>query len=278
MNAARHRRPAWPVLVGFLLLAASPVAADDPQIAHDQQIAQQLVLIHGLGASAAIWADVLPYLKNTFDVYTYELHGHGRTRPLDDATIAAEAAALAAWIDGHGLRDPVLVGHGIGGMIAMRHVLEHETGVRRLILIDAGPRQITGRDQRAAVVRNMREDYDRFVALQYLDVSKDERVQQRALDMALRTDSASFASLLLDSFDVNYSSLLRQLEIPVLVIASEAYLPVLGHEREYLDFYGFGFVRQLQFRRLAGTGHYLMLEKPTALASLIIVWLRSEDP
>ena len=89
---------------------------------------------------------------------------------------------------------------------------------------------------------------------------------------------ASFASLLLDSFDVNYSSLLRQLEIPVLVIASEAYLPVVGHEREYLDFYGFGFVRQLQFRRLAGTGHYLMLEKPTALASLIIVWLRSEDP
>lgn len=265
------------LLPGALVTAPSATSNERPAWL-DHPSEQQIVLIHGLGASAAIWVDVLPYLRNTFDVHTYELHGHGRTRPLEDATIAGEAAALARWLEDHQLRDPVLVGHGIGGLIAIRHVLEYQTGVRRLILIDAGPRQITGAQQREAAARHMREDYDRFVALQYLGVSEDEHVQQRALDMALRTDSASFASLLLDSFDVNYTGLLKQLEIPVLLIGSEAFLPVQGQEREYLDFYGFGFVRQLQFRRIEDTGHYLMLEKPTALASLMIVWLRGEGP
>ena len=242
---------------------------------HDQAT---LVLIHGLGASADVWIDLKSYLGSTFDIRTYELHGHGSTPPLAEASIAGEAAALAEWIEAQGLREAILVGHGLGGTIALRCALDHPEAAGRLILLDAGPRQITNAEHRQATVRALRDEYDRFVAYQYLDISEDESINERVLDLALRTDSTSFASLLLSSFETDLSDRLAQLSVPVLVIGSAAFLPVAGKEREYLTFYGFGALEDFQFRRLEDTGHYLILERPSSVAALILVWLRDGRP
>jgi len=237
----------------------------------------ELVLIHGLGASNAVWRDLVPYLSGTFRVYLYELHGHGSTPPLRNATIASETAALREWIVDQELIYPTLVGHGLGGMIAMQYTFDHPADVQRLIVIDAGPRQLADPQQKAEVAAALLDDYDRFVASRFLDVSPDPRINELAVDLALRTDSTTFASLLLSSFDWDLTAELPRQSVPMLVIGSEAYLPEQGYERHYLEQYGYSAARVLSFKRVEKTGHYLMLEKPTFLASVITVWVRQED-
>jgi pimeloyl-ACP methyl ester carboxylesterase len=237
----------------------------------------ELVLIHGLGANNSVWKDLRPYLVNTFDLHEYELHGHGDTRPLPDATIEAEAAALRSWIQEQGLIYPSLVGHGLGGMVAMQYAFDHPRDVQRLVVIDTAPRQLAAPELKEKVARAMLEDYDRFVASRYINTSHDPEINQMAVDMALRTDSATFASLLLSSFDWDLTEELSRQSVPMLVIGSEFFLPQDGYERAFLEEYGYGQARVLSFKRLAHTGHYCMLEKPAMLASIILVYITQEE-
>jgi pimeloyl-ACP methyl ester carboxylesterase len=237
----------------------------------------ELVLIHGLGANRSIWDEVRPYLVNTFQLHEYELHGHGHTPPLPDATIETEAAALRAWIQAEGLVYPSLVGHGLGGMVAMQYAFEHPRDVQRLVVIDTAPRQLAAPELKSKVADALLADYDRFVASRYLDISNDEEINRRAVDMALRTDSATFASLLLSSFDWDLTDELPRQSVPMLVVGSEFFLPQEGYERAFLEQYGYGQARVLSFKRLAHTGHYCMLEKPALLASVIMVYITQEE-
>ncbi len=261
-------------VVTFILTAA-PAAAQP--LLREGRGENEVVLIHGLGADASVWDNVVGFLRGSMQVSTYELHGHGATRPLAAPSIPAEAAALGEWLRAKDLPYPTLVGHGLGGMVALQFALDHPADVRRVILIDATPRQLASPEDKGEISKALLADYDRFVATRYLMVSQDDAIARKAVDMALRTDSATFASLLLSSFDWDVSKRLATFPVPMLVIGSENFLPEAGYERETLTSYGFGEARTLHFRKLSDTGHYAMLEQPGRLASLILVYVREED-
>jgi 3-oxoadipate enol-lactonase len=256
-----------------ILLAA---AARAQRLQREGRGENEVVLIHGLGADASVWDNVVGYLRGSMQVFPYELHGHGSTPPLATPTIVAEAAALGEWLHAKDLPYPTLVGHGLGGMVALQFALDHPSDVRRVILIDATPRQLASPEDKKELSKALLADYDRFVAGRYLMVSKDDKIARKAVDMALRTDSTTFASLLLSSFDWDVSKRLAGFSVPMLVIGSENFLPEAGYEQETLTSYGFGDARTMHFRKLPETGHYLMLEQPAQLASLILVYAREE--
>lgn len=286
------RRQAF--LLASMLLAATagaqPLAADPPAGREGQvregQVREgrvregrgenELVLIHGLGADATVWTNVAGLLAGSLQVYTYELHGHGKTPPLPAPTIASEAEALGQWLKEKDLPFPTLVGHGMGGMIALQFALDHPRDVKNLVLIDATPRQLASADDRQQISKALLADYDRFVASRYFAVSAVDSIARRAVDLALRTDSATLASLLLNSFGWDVSGRLATFSVPMLVLGSDNFLPESGYERETLTEYGFDQAPDLHFRKLVGLGHYAMLENPGQLAALILVYARQE--
>lgn len=237
----------------------------------------ELVLIHGLGASNEIWSELLPFVSGSFDVHAYELHGHGATRPLPEPSITAEVDALRDWIEARDLVYPALVGHGLGGMVAMQYAFEYPADVKRLVVLDTAPRQIAVDQYKDEVAGQLVEDYDRFVASHFVSISEDRAVCDKALDWALRADAVSFTNLLLSSFDWDLTERLSRQTVPMLVIGSAAFLPEPGNERAWLEQYGYGSARVLSFKRVDGAGHYLMLEKPTYLASVLTVYLRAGE-
>jgi len=237
----------------------------------------EVVLVHGLGGSAEVWNSVLPYLTNGFTVKVYELHGHGATKPMKNPSIAAESVALGQWIKDQELVYPSLVGHGLGGMIAMQYTFDHPSEVNRLIIVDSGPRQLASPEYKAEVGERLMNDYDRFVASHFVGISKREEISEKAVDWALRTDAVTFTSLLLSSFDWDLTSRLAYQSVPMLVVGSASFLPEPGKERAQLTQYGFSDARVLSFKRVQGSGHYVMLENPTYMASIIQVFLKADQ-
>jgi pimeloyl-ACP methyl ester carboxylesterase len=232
----------------------------------------EIVLIHGLGANATVWDDVVPFLKNTFKVKVFELAGHGTTQPVADDTIAREAERLAAFIKEADFAYPTLVGHGMGGMIALQHTLDHPADVHRLIVMDSAPLQLASPEEKAAVGQQLVNDYNRFVAYRYLNMSTDENVTDRIVDMALRTDSTTFVSLLMSSFDFDVTDRLNTLSVPLLIIGSELMFPAADSSRHLLEHYGFAHARSLSFKRIGNSGHYMMLEQAITTASVLLAF------
>jgi pimeloyl-ACP methyl ester carboxylesterase len=81
---------------------------------------------------------VAPALAANHRVHAIDLLGFGGSEaPVGfPYTMAAQAAAVAAWIQGQGLVDPVLVGHSMGGYIAFEFLRRWRDRVRGLVLVD----------------------------------------------------------------------------------------------------------------------------------------------
>ena len=99
-----------------------------------------LVLIHGAEADSSMWEPYMEGLARDRCVLAVDLPGHGGTEaPEDlDASAAGIADWFAAFLEAEGL-DPVdLLGHSMGGTVAIHIALESPSLVRRLILVDTG--------------------------------------------------------------------------------------------------------------------------------------------
>ncbi|MGH7482267.1 MAG: alpha/beta fold hydrolase [Longimicrobiales bacterium] len=96
-----------------------------------------VVLLHGLSGSHHWWRYTIPVLAERHEVHAPELIGFGRSRPGTVPTIADMAAAVGAWLDRRGLRRAHLIGHSMGGQIAVHLTVAETDRVDRLVLAAA---------------------------------------------------------------------------------------------------------------------------------------------
>ncbi len=100
-----------------------------------------VILIHGLAASLFDWNDLMPPLAQAgYAAYALDLLGHGKSvKPhnLADYCVAQVFAHFEGWIKSLALEQPlILVGHSLGGYLALEFALRYPQQVRALVLSD----------------------------------------------------------------------------------------------------------------------------------------------
>lgn len=97
-----------------------------------------LVLVHGLGGAASNWSELVPLLAPRFRLLVPDLPGHGGSSPLSSApTLSPFADAVAAIAEREGLLPATVVGHSLGGVVALRLALRRPDAVQSLVLAAA---------------------------------------------------------------------------------------------------------------------------------------------
>ena len=110
-----------------------------------------LVLLHGLGGAASNWVELAPLLVPRFRLLIPELAGHGRSEPIPSArSFDPFARHVAGLMELEGMAPAAVVGHSLGGTIALRLTALRPDAVRALVL--AAPAGITSSTSRAANV------------------------------------------------------------------------------------------------------------------------------
>src|SRR6185437_573538 len=106
----------------------------------DEGDGEALLLIHGMAGSSDSWRSVLPQLSKKYRVIAPDLLGHGRSaKPrVSDYSLGAFAVWLRDFLDELGVSHATLVGHSLGGGVAMQFVYQHPDYVKRLVLISSG--------------------------------------------------------------------------------------------------------------------------------------------
>ncbi len=106
----------------------------------DQGFEQKVVLLHGIPASSELWRDAMIALSHEpMGIYAPDLPGYGATRfPLSDDFSLKGAAEKIAWWIAHHLKQPVwLVGHDLGGAVAQILAVRFPQWVERLTLVNS---------------------------------------------------------------------------------------------------------------------------------------------
>lgn len=99
---------------------------------------EPVLLIHGLSGSTRWWRPVVPALARQYRVYLLDLPGFGARRHRSPLRPFAELPGwVAAWMDAAGIESAHLIGHSMGGALALRLAAGAPRRVRRLVLVDA---------------------------------------------------------------------------------------------------------------------------------------------
>lgn len=98
-----------------------------------------LVLLHGIAGTSATWDDLIPRLSGRHRVLAPDLLGHGESaKPEGDYSLGAYANVLRDFLEVLGHDRATLVGHSLGGGIALQFAYQFPERCERLVLVSSG--------------------------------------------------------------------------------------------------------------------------------------------
>jgi pimeloyl-ACP methyl ester carboxylesterase len=98
-----------------------------------------LLLLHGIGNNCQTWAKVIPRLAESHTVIAPDLLGHGDSdKPRGDYSIAAYANGMRDLMSVLDIERATVVGHSLGGGIALQFAYQFPERCERLVLVGSG--------------------------------------------------------------------------------------------------------------------------------------------
>ena len=104
---------------------------------------EPLVILHGLFGASDNWHSLATRLGERFHVIVPDLRNHGQSPHGDEMTYPLMAGDVAELLAGQGLAGADVLGHSMGGKVAMQLALTQPALVRKLIVADMAPRGYT---------------------------------------------------------------------------------------------------------------------------------------
>lgn len=98
-----------------------------------------LILLHGLFGSLDNLGGIARRLEDQWQIHALDARNHGQSPHTDTMDYPAMAADVLAYMDRHGLEKASLLGHSMGGKVAMQVALAAPDRVSRLIVADIAP-------------------------------------------------------------------------------------------------------------------------------------------
>jgi esterase len=242
--------------------------------------AKTLVVLHGLMGSMDNWRTVQLALAAHCRVVCLDLANHGKSPHVEGFTLASLAIDVCETLDALGIERAVLMGHSLGGKVAMLMASEWPERVQGLVIVDIMPGAFA--PAHLFVLRAcQRLELDRATTRAQLDAALAENVLQpetRAFllkNVARDENGKFFWRVPLDYLIANYAvvsdavPMEKRYECPVLVVAGgKSPFKVMRHEAAMREHFP-----ALEFIVFPDAGHLVHMEETQSFAETVTVFL-----
>ena len=264
----------------FALILAVPAAAPlsaasvDGLSIHSSSVGAgpTIVFVHGWTCDSSSWTAQVPAFAKEYRVITLDLPGHGQSASPKDGKFSMDlfARAVEAVRAEAGADRVVLVGHSMGAPVIRQYARSYPDRVSGLVAVDGpldlrgfpppqlgqGPPPMSGPEglkAREGMIRSM------FIA------ETPVALQEQILSMMLKAPEATAAGAMAAVFDpsIRWTDVIR---VPALAVyAGTAQVPDAKTTKELFPNY--------EATQIAGTGHFLMMEKPEEFNRVLTAFL-----
>ena len=118
---------------------------------------QPIIILHGIFGISDNWVTYGRRLSQEgFEVFVLDQRNHGQSPQSDVFNYLALTDDLFDFIDEHEIDDPILLGHSMGGKVAMRFALENPQLINKLIVVDISLKAYGPRRQHKSLIKAMK--------------------------------------------------------------------------------------------------------------------------
>ncbi len=107
-----------------------------------------LLILHGLFGSNENWRTISNRLAADFEVWCLDLRNHGQSGHAPEMNLPVMAVDIAEMMRENRLSDPAVLGHSLGGKVAMQLAFDRPEMLGKLIVVDIAPRAYEPRHTR----------------------------------------------------------------------------------------------------------------------------------
>lgn len=234
--------------------------------------APAIVLIHCWCGNRSFWKNQVDELARDHEVVTFDLPGHGESgRARSTWTVDGLGADVAALCEQLDLEDVILVGHSMGGPVALCAAARMQGRVRGIIAVDTlhdADRGMT-KEQIEPFAAGLERDFAAAMAgtiPAMLPPDADAALKQWLIDEAVKTDHAAAIALIRSFPTLDIQALLRNAGAPIRGInsAGSPWPTNVAANRKYADF---------DAVVMTGVGHYPHLERPGEFNEHLERWI-----
>ncbi|MER1975969.1 alpha/beta fold hydrolase [Pseudocitrobacter faecalis] len=289
-------------LYGGILLLMSvfvPASADQPpsiasELSDSQRISVQthgsgtdVILIPGLASSREVWADLVSGLRMRHRVHLVELAGFASTPAIanrEGAIIAPAVDAIAEYIQSRHLKTPVIIGHSLGGEMALMLGARYPHQVGRLLIVDALPFYSLMFDpaatsetaaRHATSMRDwlLSQSPEQIAESQNNSIArlaKTEAVRPALVDAAIHSDSKTVADAVYELMITDLRPELGRIKAPIEIVY--AYDPLFGIPAASVDTMyrkAYASAPDIHFTRIDNSFHFVMLDQPEEFSKVV---------
>jgi pimeloyl-[acyl-carrier protein] methyl ester esterase len=239
-----------------------------------------ILFIPGLGSTGSAWRSTADRLDDRYRVHLVTLRGFGETQIGDNVSggLAGPAASeIERYIREQRIDRPAVIGHSLGGQIALRVAADMGDRIGRVMVVDSSPffpSLIDARTTSDQVEPLARLGYQAL--LLFGDQALKSQVAAFGVDMGLAGDMVFeglglqggdrrvLAQGLYEALTVDLRPRLSEITAPVTVVYGWTRDPDAPRNRlEGLYRYGFeGLARPVRFERIEGAEHQVMMQQP----------------
>jgi len=236
-----------------------------------------IVLIHGLGASAERWDQVIPLFADEYRVIVPDLIGFGYSdKPLVDYTTEFFSEFLEKFFVASDIKRPNLIGSSLGGQIIVEYASSHPQEIEKLVLVSPSgtmKKSTPALDAyiMAALYPNEQSAKNAFELMEGSGHNTHKKIITGFVErMQLPNAKLAFMSTLLGIKNSELViSKLETISIPTLIIwgANDPVIPI-----HYADSF-VSTIQDCRFFRMDGCGHTPYVQYPYAFASKVLEFL-----
>src|SRR3954454_16672316 len=106
-----------------------------------------LLILHGLYGSLENWRSMTRRLSESLHVFAIDLRNHGRSPHSRDMTYSLMAEDVFEFMSEQKLQSAHILGHSMGGKVAMELALSHPERVDRLVVADMAPKAYPSKEK-----------------------------------------------------------------------------------------------------------------------------------
>jgi pimeloyl-ACP methyl ester carboxylesterase len=209
---------------------------------------ETLFFLHGLGGNIYNWAYQIKHFSDSYQVIALELPGHGRSPGKGATSIEDYTALLHGFFEAMHLDKIILIGHSMGGAIALDYALKYQGSLKALGLVAAGAKfEIS-----TQTLIKMKDNIESIFGA--LDKAKEK---MKDIDERLVTNDLNvMMGDVVAARKFNVTKLLPQVRIPTLIVCGTEDPLISTTTVEYLRDH----IPEAQLFLIEGAGHMVMVE------------------
>lgn len=198
---------------------------------------QALIFIPGFASSGAVWDETKAVFEKDFTCYTLTMAGFAGVKPQPNPSFENWKNEIANYIKNNKIEKPILIGHSMGGGLALAIAADYPDLIGKIVIVDALPclaalsdpsfKSKENNDCSAMVTQMTAMNETQFYDMQkqmmprlLADTSKLEMV----VDWSVKSDRVTFAQMYCDFFNVDLREKIAAIKCPSLILLESYFI------------------------------------------------------